>query len=95
MPKAERNNTVIAQSEHTEQVEGNHYFPQESVDMSRLTPSDTPYTCPWKGKASYFHLQLDGETVQDAAWSYPEPKEAAKNIAGHLAFDTSKGITVQ
>jgi len=95
MPKAERDNTVIAQSEHTEQVEGNHYFPQESVDMSRLTPSDTPYTCPWKGKAAYFHLQLDGETIKDAAWSYPEPKEAAKNIAGHFAFDTSKGITVQ
>jgi len=91
MPKAERNNTVIAQSEHTEQVEGNHYFPQESVDMSRLTPSDTPYTCPWKGKASYFHLQLDGETVRDAAWSYPEPKEAAKNITGHFAFDTNLG----
>jgi uncharacterized protein (DUF427 family) len=95
MPKAERNNTVIAQSEHTEQVEGNHYFPRESVDMSHFIPSDTQYTCARKGKASYFHLQLGGETIQDAAWSYPEPKDAAKNIDGHLAFDTSKGVTVR
>jgi len=94
VPKAELKGTVLAESDRTERVEGNHYFPRERVDMSRFKPSDTPYTCPWKGDAEYFHVEVDGETVEDAAWSYPEPKEAAKNIAGHLAFDRSKGISV-
>ena len=94
MPKAEFNGRTLAESTRTEQVEGNHYFPRESVDMSKFEPSPTQYTCPWKGDAEYFHLLVDGQTVEDAAWSYPEPKDAAKEIAGHLAFDRSKGVTV-
>ena len=94
MPKAEFNSLTLAESTRTEQVEGNHYFPRESVDMSKFKPSPTQYTCPWKGDAEYFHLLVDGQTVEDAAWSYPEPKDAAKEIAGHLAFDRSKGVTV-
>ena len=94
MPKAIFDSTTLAESSETEQVEGNHYFPRESVDMSLFEESSTQYTCPWKGDAQYFHLNVDGETLEDAAWSYPEPKEAAKNIAGHLAFDKSKSISV-
>ena len=94
MPKAEFNGLTLAESARTEQVEGNHYFPRESVDMSKFKPSPTRYTCPWKGDAEYFHLLVDGQTIEDAAWSYPEPKDAAKEIAGHLAFDRSKGVTV-
>lgn len=94
MPKAEMNGTVLAESSATEQVEGNHYFPRESVDMTKLKPSATQYTCPWKGDADYFHLEVGGQTLEDAAWSYPQPKDAAKQIAGHLAFDKSKGVGV-
>jgi uncharacterized protein (DUF427 family) len=94
MPKAEFNGLTLAESARTEQVEGNHYFPRESADMSKFKPSPTRYTCPWKGDAEYFHLLVDGQTVEDAAWSYPAPKEAAQEIAGHLAFDRSKGVTV-
>ncbi len=94
MPKAEFSGTILAESAHTEQVEGNHYFPREGVEMAKLTPSPTQYSCPWKGDAEYFHLEVDGQTVQDAAWSYPTPKDAAKGIAGHVAFDQRKGITV-
>lgn len=94
MAKATYNEAVIAESDATEQVEGNEYFPRDSVDMSKFSHSDTQYTCPWKGDAEYFNHEVDGETIADAAWSYPQPKEAAKNIAGHLAFDRSKGVTV-
>lgn len=94
MPKAEYQGTVLAESEDTVVIEGNHYFPRDSVHMELFTDSPTPYTCPWKGKAAYFNLSADGTELKDAAWSYPEPKEAAKEIAGHLAFDRSKGISV-
>ena len=94
MSKATYNGTTLADSNQTEQVEGNQYFPRDDVDMSLFKESSTQYTCPWKGDAQYFHLEVDGETVEDAAWSYPEPKEAAKNISGHLAFDKSKGVNV-
>ena len=93
MPKAEYQGTVLADSESTVVVEGNHYFPRESVHMELFSDSPTPYTCPWKGRAAYYNLTVDGQEVKDAAWSYPEPKEAAKEIAGHLAFDKSK-VTV-
>ena len=94
MPKAEYGGTILAESDATERVEGNHYFPRDSVNMSLLEPSATRYTCPWKGDAQYFHLVLDGERVADAAWSYPDPKPAAKQIAGHLAFEKRTGVTV-
>ena len=93
MPKAEYQGTVLAESENTIALEGNQYFPRASVQMELFSDSPTPYTCPWKGKAAYYNLKVDGQEVHDAAWSYPEPKDAAKEIAGYLAFDKSK-VTV-
>jgi len=84
---------VIAESDKTEVVENNHYFPPDSVKMEYLKKSDTPYTCPWKGKCQYFDVEVDGEVNKDAAWSYPEPKEAAENIKGFVAF--WKGVEVK
>jgi uncharacterized protein (DUF427 family) len=94
MPKAILNGVVIADSQTTELVEDNHYFPGDSVNMEMFSSSPTPYTCPWKGKAEYFNISVNGEAIQDIAWSYPTPKEAAKNIAGHLAFDKRKGVEI-
>lgn len=80
------NDNVVAHSERTLLVEGNHYFPREDVDMSCLEPSETVSTCPWKGRAHYFNVEADGETCLDGAWHYPEPLPAAAHIAGHIAF---------
>ena len=88
--KALFNDQVIAESDQTEVVEGNHYFPPESVHKEYLKESDQHTTCPWKGKASYYTLEVDGKTAQDAAWYYPEPKEAASTIKDYVAFYTSK-----
>ena len=93
MPKATWNEVVIADSPTTVVVEGNHYFPPASVHMDRMTPSDKHTTCGWKGEASYYTIEAGGQTNQDAAWYYPEPKAAAKEIAGHVAF--WKGVTVE
>ncbi len=90
--KAVWNGTVIAESDHTEVVEGNHYFPADSVKRAFFKPSDTHTLCPWKGTASYYTLEVEGKTNPDAAWYYPEPKDAAKEIANHVAF--WKGVTV-
>jgi uncharacterized protein (DUF427 family) len=84
--KAVWNGAIIAESDDTIVVEGNHYFPADSVNKEYLTPSSTHTTCPWKGVASYHHLVVDGNTNKDAAWYYPEPKPAAKEIAGRIAF---------
>ena len=86
------NDTVIAESDHTEVVEGNHYFPADSIKREYFKPSDTHTVCPWKGTASYYTLDVNGETNPDAAWYYPQPKEAAKEIANYVAF--WKGVTV-
>ena len=86
MPQAEWNNAVIAASDETVVVEGNHYFPADSVDRSYLRDSDTHTTCPWKGVASYYDVVVDGEINRDAAWYYPDPKSAAADIAGRVAF---------
>jgi len=83
---------IIAQSENTIVVEGNHYFPPGDVQMEYLVPSDTHTTCPWKGLASYYHVKVD-TLNKDAAWYYPEPKEAAREIKGHIAF--YKGVVVK
>ena len=80
------NGTVIADSDDTLEVEGNHYFPADAVKMEFMQPSDTRTTCPWKGLASYYSVQVDGYTNTDAAWYYPEPNEAARQIKGHVAF---------
>jgi uncharacterized protein (DUF427 family) len=90
--KAIWNNQVIAESSSTVVVEGNHYFPRESVNSALLQDSATHTTCPWKGEASYFSLKVGGQENRDAAWYYPAPKDAAKQIEGHVAF--WKGVTI-
>jgi uncharacterized protein (DUF427 family) len=84
--KAIWNGTVIAQSDKTEVVEGNHYFPIDTIKREFFSESPTHSTCPWKGVASYYTVEVDGKTNRDAAWYYPDPKEAAKNITGPVAF---------
>jgi uncharacterized protein (DUF427 family) len=93
MVEARWNGAVIARSDDTVMVEGNHYFPPEAVEPSVLRPSDTHSTCPWKGKASYYSLVVDGKENKDAAWFYPEPKQAAENIRDRIAF--WKGVEVK
>ncbi len=90
--KAIWNGQVIAESDDTVVVENNHYFPRESVRADFVTSSDTHTTCPWKGVASYYTLQVDGKSNVDAAWYYPDPKPAAHEIAGRVAF--WKGVQV-
>jgi len=80
-------NTVLAESDNTEVVEGNHYFPREDVDMDCLTESDKEYTCPWKGEATYYHIKVGDQRIENGAWSYEEPKEKARHIAGHICFE--------
>lgn len=83
---------VIAESENTTLVEGNHYFPKASVDHNYLKPSKTHTHCPWKGEASYYTIEVNGEKNEDAAWYYPNPKAAASEIKEHIAF--WKGVEV-
>jgi uncharacterized protein (DUF427 family) len=87
------NNTVIAESDKFELVEGNVYFPAESVNSALLRDSDTQTTCHWKGVASYCDIVVNEETNKDAAWYYAEPSAAAQNIKGHIAF--WKGVKVE
>ena len=87
------NGKVVAESDRTILVEGNHYFPPESIHEEYFKPSDTQTTCGWKGTASYKSLSVDGETNTDACWYYPSPKEQASNIKDHFAF--WKGVTVR
>jgi uncharacterized protein (DUF427 family) len=84
--KAIWNDTVLAESDDTEVVEGNHYFPPESIDKDFFEASDHTSVCPWKGTASYFSLVVDGERNENAAWTYPNPKDAASEIKDHVAF---------
>ncbi len=93
MAKATWNGVVLAESDHTEIVEGNHYFPAESVKKEYLKGSDHHSVCPWKGTASYYTVEVDGEVNENAAWYYPEPSDAAKQIKDHVAF--WKGVTVE
>jgi len=86
MPKAIWNGTVIAESETTVELEGNHYFPPQSLHREYLKPSKTTSQCPWKGKASYFDIEVGGQRNADAAWYYPEPSAAAQQIKDHVAF---------
>lgn len=91
--RATWNGAVIAESDETVVVEGNHYFPLASVNQQHLRPSTTHTVCPWKGTASYYDV-VAGEAVnKDAAWYYPTPKEAAKEITGRVAF--WKGVQVR
>jgi len=84
--KATWNNKIIAESDKCEVVEGNYYFPSESVNKEYLEKSDLQTTCPWKGEASYYDVVVDGSANKDAAWYYPDPKSAASNIKNYVAF---------
>lgn len=84
--KAVWNGAVIAESDRTVVVEGNHYFPPEDVQKEYLKESDTHTICPWKGVASYYSVEVEGKVNRDAAWYYPDPKEAAREIGGRIAF---------
>ncbi|MDQ2872465.1 MAG: DUF427 domain-containing protein [Candidatus Eremiobacteraeota bacterium] len=90
--KAVWNGKVIADSDNTVVIENNHYFPADAVKREYLEPSATHSACPWKGTASYYSLNVDGQKNPDAAWYYPEPKDAAKEITNYVAF--WKGVTV-
>ncbi|MEO6570602.1 MAG: DUF427 domain-containing protein [Ilumatobacteraceae bacterium] len=92
MATARWNNTVIARSDDTVVVEGNHYFPLASVAEGMLEPIDRTSVCPWKGTASYYDVVVDGQRNDGAAWYYPEPKDAAAEIGGRIAF--WHGVTV-
>lgn len=93
MAKAIWNGAVLAQSDVFEVVEGNIYFPESTIDKTYFKDSSTHTTCPWKGIASYYNVVVDGKENPNAAWYYPEPKPAAKNIEGYVAF--WKGVTVE
>lgn len=84
--RAEWNGTELAQSDDTVVVEGNHYFPADSLRWEYFEPSDTHTFCSWKGEASYYTVVVDGQRNGDAAWYYPDPKPAAAEIAGRVAF---------
>ena len=90
--KAIWNNTVVAESNDTIVVENNHYFPIESIQQAFYEDSIAHTTCPWKGRASYYSLRVNGVLNKDAAWYYPETSEAAKNIQGRVAF--WKGVQI-
>lgn len=91
--KATWQGAVLAESNDTIVVEGNHYFPPHSINQQYLRPSDTHTVCSWKGIASYYDIVVEGKVNRDAAWYYPEPKEAAENINGWVAF--WKGVLVE
>lgn len=84
--KAIWENTVVAESNQTIVVEGHHYFPPDSIKKDCFGASDTHTTCPWKGVASYYHVKVGEKINNDAAWFYPEPKDAAKSIKDYVAF---------
>ena len=86
MAKAVWNGVVIAESDKTEMVEGNHYFPPESVNREYFADSSRSSVCPWKGTASYYDVVVEGKSNPGAAWYYPSPKSAAANIKDHVAF---------
>lgn len=86
MPKAVWNGEVLAESDETVIVEGNHYFPPEAVNLDLLRPSDKHTICGWKGQASYYDVVVDGEVNPAAAWYYPAPKPAASEIKDYVAF---------
>ena len=92
--KAIWNGQLIAESEDTVVVEGNHYFPLDAVKSDVLQPSSHTSVCPWKGTASYYDIVVDGKTNKDAAWYYAEPKDAAGEIKGRVAFWRGVEITV-
>ena len=93
MPKATWNGALLAETDRTVIVEGNHYFPAKSVRAEYLRSSETHSVCPWKGTASYYNIEVNGENNPDAAWFYPDPKPAAAQIRDHVAF--WKGVRIE
>jgi uncharacterized protein (DUF427 family) len=93
MPRATWHGTVLAESDETVVLEGNHYFPPETVRREFLRESPTQTVCPWKGQASYFTVEVDGRSITDAAWFYPDPLPDAKDVAGYVAC--WKGVKVE
>lgn len=93
MAKAIWNGAVLAESNRTVIVEGNYYFPKDSVHPEYFRESDTHTICPWKGTASYRHVEVNGQRNPDAAWFYPDPKPAAARIKDHVAF--WKGVRIE
>ncbi len=91
--KATWNGATLAESDRTVVVENNHYFPADAVHREYFKETDTHTTCPWKGQASYYTLSVNGQENPDAAWYYAEPKDAAKEIKGYVAF--WRGVKVQ
>ncbi|HEX3780351.1 MAG TPA: DUF427 domain-containing protein [Pseudonocardiaceae bacterium] len=91
--RATWNDVVIAETDDIVEVEGNPYFPAESIRQEYFSRTDTSSVCPWKGTASYYTLTVDGQSNPDAAWYYPQPKDAAANIRDRVAF--WKGVTVE
>ncbi|KZV62468.1 DUF427-domain-containing protein [Peniophora sp. CONT] len=90
MVKVVANGITIADSENTVVVEGNHYFPPADVKIDLFSKSSTSSTCPWKGKAAYYSATIDGKQINDIAWYYPAPNDAAANIKDHVAFYKNK-----
>ncbi|MBE9175701.1 DUF427 domain-containing protein [Synechocystis salina LEGE 06155] len=93
MAKAIWNGVVLADSDQCEVVEGNYYFPPDSIHAQYFQPSSTNTVCGWKGTASYYTIVVDGQTNPDAAWYYPDPKPRAENIKGYIAF--WRGVKVE
>lgn len=91
--KAVWNGATLAESDDTVVVETNHYFPADSINSEFFQKNSNHSSCPWKGEASYYDIVVDGKTNPDAAWYYPEPKDAAKEIAGRIAFWRGVKIT--
>ena len=91
--KAIWNDTVIAESDETVVIEGNHYFPHENIKKEFFKPSETHTVCPWKGTAIYYTVEVNGESNTDAAWYYPEVSELAKGIKNYVAF--WRGVKVE
>ena len=92
MPKATWNNAILAESDATEVVEGNHCFPPDSLNREYLRNTDSQTVCGWKGTANYYDVVVDGQVNEQAAWYYPDPKPSATNIKGYVAF--WKGVKV-
>ncbi|MEB3164774.1 MAG: DUF427 domain-containing protein [Prochlorothrix sp.] len=95
MAKATFNGVVIAETDQYESVEGNVYFPPSAIKAEYFKPSDYHTTCGWKGVASYYHIEVNGETIANGAWYYPQAKERAKNIENYVAFWKGKGVTIE
>lgn len=93
MPRAIWNGIVIAETDKYEQVEGNVYFPSDAIKKEHFQESPTHTVCSWKGTASYYNVEVNGQVNKDAAWYYPDPKPAAANIKGHIAF--WRGVKVE